>query len=248
MPAKKPKKSQRILGRGEPPDFSELANLVVKGVPGLKKRAGQPTVLKFKSRKNSVYYISFEVRGRKARSHQYREFVVKIFPEKGALERERGILERIASVESRAARHAIGAPAILGSKGNALILEFIKGHNLCDALNVTLDEKYPRMLGKWLAHFHGEFRSQNGEEALLKGDMRLRNFIAPGEADEGKERPRGELVGVDFEDCRNGPVLDDLVGGATSILDTRPGFEDRLYVPVKVRLVSAFLDEYLAST
>ncbi len=127
-------------------------------------------------------------------------------------------------------------PKILQQDRDYVVLEYIDGQNLCDALNATLDPKYARMLAGWFAKFHQALPASNGV-VTLKGDARLRNFIVRD----------GQCYGLDFEDSHEGSFVNDIAEAAGSIFDTNPGIEDPLFFPAKLMLVSKFLQSYIES-
>ncbi len=200
-------------------------------------------VLQLKSRRNIVFYVVYDFLGNEGSTYfetKPREFIVKQFQAtetdsaEKILSREKKWLEILAGSES-----PVHVPKILLAQDDILVLEYLPGDNLCDVLNVTIDQSLAVLLGQWLAHFHNHFSKGSGSSTLLKGDVRLRNFIVQ----------EGVLYGVDFESCHHGPFHEDVVEASAAILDTSPGIEDPLFVPVKLVLLQSFLSAYLdAST
>ena len=107
----------------------------------------------------------------------------------------------------RASEKGLHVPRILGRYRSILFLEYIKGRNL----RVLRDEPgFPdviRELARWLALFHEAFR-RGKKTSLLKGDMRLQNFIQSGD----------RIYGVDFEESEAGPPVRDVADMAATLL------------------------------
>ena len=99
-------------------------------------------------------------------------------------------------------------------KNKALLMKWIPGENLCDALNRRCLPEYADQLAQWFSTFHGHFKRPGGR-AMLRGDAILRNFIV---------HPDGTLYGIDFEEAKIGNPLEDLAKICASILDTDPMF------------------------
>ncbi|MDG6218872.1 MAG: phosphotransferase [Candidatus Thermoplasmatota archaeon] len=97
-----------------------------------------------------------------------------------------------------------------------LLLEYIKGTNLCDILNmneIQLDEKIHiiHLLAHWFAQFHQHFQTE--KETLLHGDAHIRNFLYA-----------NKIFGLDFEETHPGLPIEDLADVSASILTTNPQF------------------------
>ena len=137
-----------------------------------------------------------------------------------------------------------------------LLLEKVKGVNLCDFINDNLKntEKLDDLdsdlknqiissiknLAEWLAQLHKKniVRKRRSEEifVLNKGDTRLRDFII--------DNVKDVLYGVDFEDSYEGNHMDDLAWICCSLLDTSPGLFDMDEPKHKIDLINVFLKRY----
>jgi len=108
----------------------------------------------------------------------------------------------------KAAALGVEVPAIIGGYRNILFMEYVPGSTLRSLLPSSVD---PRALlsfaASWLANFHRVFR-KGRRRTLLKGDMRLQNFIMKG----------GTLYGVDFEESAWGDPLEDVADMAATLL------------------------------
>lgn len=201
-------------------------------------------IIKLKSRKNFVYDVSFDNKPQ----NLPKEFVIKVFNTKNIVS-ENNILIRLKNQNFH-------VPKIFVLKKPYLILEKIKGDNLCDFINDNLNDTkqlnelssklknqiihYIEKLAEWLALLHEKniARKQGSEEnfVLNKGDTRLRDFIINTEDD--------VLFGVDFEDAYEGNNLDDLAWICCSLLDTDPGIFEMTEPKHKMELINHFLKHY----
>ncbi|NYT11213.1 MAG: hypothetical protein GKC03_01520 [Methanomassiliicoccales archaeon] len=170
-------------------------------------------VLRLTSRKNAVYLIKTPDR----------ELVLKVF-ENDRWEREQTIL---LSCQSR----GVLAPKPLLMGEGFIVMDYLKGPNLCDLVNETLDPVYPRMIARWLADFHGNLGDE--EVTLVKSDAKLQNFILT---------ERG-VAGLDFELAHEGDPLEDLGEVCAHILNTDP-----MFIEEKYALCDQFLRCYLSIT
>ena len=116
-------------------------------------------------------------------------------------------------------------PALLDkdTDNNVLILGYIQGTNLADALTDTLRTHQEKrhlisILAQWLATFHDAFKTQ--DSFRLRGDPSLRNFILKDDT---------TIWGVDFEESHAGNPVDDAAGLCASILTTDPMFTTEKY-------------------
>ena len=201
-------------------------------------------IIKLKSRKNFVYDVSFDNKPQ----NLPKEFVIKVFNTKNIVS-ENNILIRLKNQNFH-------VPKIFVLKKPYLILEKIKGDNLCDFINDNLNDTkqlnelssklknqiihYIEKLAEWLALLHEKniARKHGSEEnfVLNKGDTRLRDFIINTEDD--------VLFGVDFEDAYEGNNLDDLAWICCSLLDTDPGIFEMTEPKHKMELINHFLKHY----
>ncbi|HEC37926.1 hypothetical protein LCGC14_1587120 [marine sediment metagenome] len=201
-------------------------------------------IIKLKSRKNFVYDVSFDNKPQ----NLPKEFVIKVFNTKNIVS-ENNILTRLKNQNFH-------VPKIFVLKKPYLILEKIKGDNLCDFINDNLNDTkqlnelssklknqiihYIEKLAEWLALLHEKniARKYGSEEnfVLNKGDTRLRDFIINTEDD--------ILFGVDFEDAYEGNNLDDLAWICCSLLDTDPGIFEMTEPKHKMELINHFLKHY----
>ncbi|TFF86997.1 hypothetical protein EU519_00070 [Candidatus Thorarchaeota archaeon] len=134
----------------------------------------------------------------------------------GQFELEHGLL-----VSCRTA--GLSVPEVYGARNGVILMQYISGEPLVDALNRTLENRYVVLLAQWYYDFH-----QTTD--MLKGDPRLRNFIVADDT----------LWGLDFEEAHEGPWILDIGGVTASILDTNPIFSRE-----KRRMAWLLLDEYL---
>ncbi len=170
-------------------------------------------VERLRSRKNRVYRIITK----------QGSLVAKIF-ETGKSEYETDIL-------LRAFEKGVVVPEVYGAFANAIVMEYVEGATVCDALNNTLDPGIAVDLAAWFSAFHSAFRIDCG--TLVRCDCNLRNFIVA----------EGGTCGVDFEQAQPGDALEDLGEVCSHILDTDP-----MFTPRKYHLCEVFLDEYRATT
>ena len=212
-------------------------------IPELTQKNIQITELP--SKKNSVINVMFE----KKPSKLPKEVVIKIFHTKN-IAHEINILNRLKNQNFH-------IPRILFFQNPYLILEKVKGINLCDFINEklkgkeSLDEletnvkneiiKSIEKLAEFLAQFHEKnfVRKRykvKKKYVLCKGDTRLRDFIFNSED--------GILYAVDFEDSYEGNHLDDLAWICTSLLDTDPGLFEMEEPKHKMELINIFLRNY----
>jgi hypothetical protein len=197
------------------------------------------------SKKNQVIKVLFE----KKPSKLPKEIVIKIFRTKN-IAHEINILNRLKNQN-------FDVPSILFFQKPYLILEKVKGVNLCDFINEklkgtkTLDElelnvkneiiKSVEKLAEFFAQFHEKNFVRKRYKAkkkyvLCKGDTRLRDFIFNSDT--------GVLYAVDFEDSYEGNHLDDLAWICTSLLDTNPGLFEMEEPKHKIELINIFLRKY----
>ena len=164
---------------------------------------------RLRSKKNIVLHLVL--------NHNSNKFnvVAKLFIEKSfGIETE---------VLARGARKSLFVPTIIDAQDGVLLMEYLDGQPLVDALNLEFDTSLIEKLAEWYHIFH----QRTGH---IKGDPRLRNFIVS----------KGQIYGFDFEEYRRGHWIEDIGGISASILDTNPVFDKR-----KVKLVWHLLETYL---
>ncbi|MFW9819184.1 MAG: hypothetical protein ACFFE5_06200 [Candidatus Thorarchaeota archaeon] len=202
-------------------------------------------VVELPSKKNTVIDVVFE----KKPSKLPKEVVIKIFRTKN-IAHEINILNRLKNQN-------FNVPSILFFQKPYLILEKVKGINLCDFINeklkgtLKLDDletnvkneiiKSIEKLAEFLAQFHEKnfVRKRykvKKKYVLCKGDTRLRDFIF--------DPINSILYAVDFEEAYEGHALDDLAWICTSLLDTDPGLFEMEEPKHKIDLINIFLRKY----
>ncbi len=202
-------------------------------------------VTELPSKKNSVINVVFD----KKPSKLPKEVVIKIFRTKN-IAHEINILNRLKNQNFH-------VPSILFFQKPYLVLEKVKGINLCDFINEklkgtqNLDEletdakneiiKSIEKLAEFFAQFHEKNFVRKRYKAkkkyvLCKGDTRLRDFIF--------DDTNSIIYAVDFEDAYEGHFLDDLAWICTSILDTDPGLFEMKEPKHKIDLINIFLRKY----
>ena len=117
----------------------------------------------------------------------------------------------------------LAVPRIITAENGVILMDFISGKLLVDALNESFNPEFVDMLANWYYNYHSVHE-------MIKGDPRLRNFI----------HHNGQIYGVDFEESRSADWMLDIGGTAASILDTNPIFDIR-----KRHLCWRFLERYL---
>jgi tRNA A-37 threonylcarbamoyl transferase component Bud32 len=125
-------------------------------------------------------------------------------------------------------------PIDIDKGNNVLIMSYIPGKNLCDALNdenIPLDEeiKLITSLARWYARFHKFFKEIDAFR--IRGDSVLRNFIVT-----------DRIWSVDFEESRKGKPVEDIAGLCASLLSSDPMFTSE-----KRQLCELFIQEYMNS-
>ncbi|MFW9987584.1 MAG: hypothetical protein ACFFC3_02930 [Candidatus Odinarchaeota archaeon] len=197
------------------------------------------------SKKNSVINLAFN----KKPSKLLQEVVVKIFNNKN-FANEINILTRLKNQK-------IQVPSILFFQKPYLILEKVKGINLCDFINDKLKgtQKLEDLdleirnqiinsiekLAELLAQLHEKNFVRKKKESkmkfvLCKGDTRLRDFIY--------DLTNNVIYALDFEDAYEGNHMDDLAWICTALLDTNPGLFEMEEPKHKVDLINKFLRKY----
>ncbi len=187
--------------------------------PKLIKMFDEITIIqKYESKKNQAYEIKADEK----------KYILKLFSDQ-----RKQYLQSEISVLSCAKQDLVPDLIEYDEKDSFLMLEKIPGNNLCDALNDTsIDgnkkKKLVILLAEWFATFHKDF-SISGCTTVIRADSILRNFIV---SDNG-------IIGVDFEEARQGNPWEDIGEICASILDTDPMFTEE-----KIGLVKTFLNVY----
>jgi len=173
---------------------------------------------KLDSKKNTVAYVTFKDKPRVLK------WFVPGFTQQ--MKNEYNILKKGAA--------KLNIPAIyeMDEENNVLITNYIIGENLCDIINnenTTKKEKQNLMilLAEWFFDFHNFFKTDEGFK--IRGDSTLRNFILT-----------DRIWGVDFEESRQGKIIEDIAGMCASILSTDPMFTSE-----KFQLCKTFIDSYM---
>jgi len=114
-------------------------------------------------------------------------------------------------------RNVIATPNIVSYNldNNILLMNYLPGMNLCDAINdkavsFHTKKKYIKLLAEWFSTFHHLLYQKNNY--IIHGDAILRNFIIS----------NNTLIGVDFEETRPGNPIEDISLLCASILTTNP--------------------------
>jgi len=229
-----------------------IKNKIVKNlkgiIPELRNDKYNFNIYELKSRKNTVINLVFD----KKPLDFPQELVIKIFRTKNIVS-ENNILTRLKNQNFH-------VPKIFSLKKPYLILEKVKGINLCDFINDNLKKTKKledldstvktqiissiELLAVWLAQLHQKntVMKRRSEElfVLNKGDTRLRDFIL--------DPSREILYGVDFEDSYEGNHIDDLAWICCSLLDTSPGLFELGNPKQKIELINIFLKKYYQKT
>ncbi len=104
----------------------------------------------------------------------------------------------------------LSVPQILHKFRNILFMEFVDGvplgYNMIAADISILDK-----LSSWLCDFHDSFN--DGSQTLLKGDMRLQNFVFAANC----------IYGIDFEESSMGDRAYDIADMAATLLELEIG-------------------------
>lgn len=205
--------------------------------------------IRLRSRKNKVYVVS----------RDETILILKVYDREFA---SRSATE--ASVLRRASEAGLAVPRLVDFReGQALVMEYIHGHNLCDLVNddiefgparpagvaataeaaatrTTPPPSIPFELAKWFVAFHTA-------TGILRGDSILRNFImaSPQKCPKEPGLPRQEnqtakIFGVDFEEAHPGDPSIDIGDMASSLLNTDP-----MFAPNKVSFCEEFVSSYL---
>ena len=198
----------------------------------------------YKSKKNFVYDLVFT----KKPKNYPKELILKIFRTENA--------ENEYNTYKKLEKQGLSIPKILFFNTPYLLLEKVKGINLCDVINdnlinkIKLDELNPSVLdlvvlsihklAAWIAQLHSQNIVNKTDPSniivLNKGDTRLRDFIM--------DITTETIYGFDFEESYEGNYLDDLAWICCALLDTDPGLFEMFEPKHKTELINIFLKEY----
>jgi Ser/Thr protein kinase RdoA (MazF antagonist) len=121
-------------------------------------------------------------------------------------------------------QHGIPVPNLLGCDRNTVYYEYIEGISVLDVLDTTDAYKYFYRLINWLCAFYTAMHKTYGCGWIL-GDIHLRNFLI--------RAGDGEIIGVDFEECRPGAPETDIVRLCAFMVMYSPAFTSH-----KIRLAA----------
>jgi len=198
----------------------------------------------YKSKKNFVYDLVFT----KKPKNYPKELILKVFRTENA--------ENEYNTYKKLEKQGLSIPKILFFNTPYLLLEKVKGINLCDVINdnlinkIKLDELNPSVLdlvvlsihklAAWIAQLHRQNIVNKTDPSniivLNKGDTRLRDFIM--------DITNETIYGFDFEESYEGNYLDDLAWICCALLDTDPGLFEMFEPKHKTELTNIFLKEY----
>ncbi len=222
----------------------ELITDLKEDLPELVDKFNHFILFPIKSKKNSVVGLTFN----RDTERLPKEVVVKIFRTNNA-DNEYNTLTRLKDQN-------LFIPNVLFYKKPYLILEKIKGVNLCDFINerlvdvsdlesLNLDTKKEifnaiEKLADWFNRLHTENMIENEDHSetivLNKGDTQIRDFIY--------QSTENVIYGLDFEDSYNGNHIDDIAWVCCSLLDTNPGVFEQTVPKAKLELINLFLRRY----
>jgi len=222
----------------------DLITDLKEDLPELVDKFNHFILFPIKSKKNSVVGLMFN----RDTLHLPKEVVVKIFRTNNA-DIEYNTLTKLKEKN-------LFVPDVLFYKQPYLILEKIKGVNLCDFINeklegvVELGHLNPEIkteitrsiekLADWFNQLHAKTLIENKDHSvstvLNKGDTQIRDFIY--------EPIENEMYGLDFEDSYNGNHIDDIAWVCCSLLDTNPGIFEQTVPKAKMELINLFLRAY----
>ena len=229
-------------------DTQQFKKKIIKNlgdlIPELTEKDNDFFLNQLESRKNYVFDLVFE----KQPIGFPKEVIIKIFRTEHA-EREYNTLKKLYQQEML-------VPNIIIFKKPYLVLEKIKGNNLCDIINENLDETSKlddlktyikdriifsiNKLAGWLAQLHKHNILSMSVFAdiivLNKGDTRLRDFVISSSND--------ECYGLDFENSYDGNHIDDIAWICCALLDTNPGIFELGAPQHKIELINHFLQAY----
>ena len=198
-----------IDGRPLPPTHIDTLDQLLQKKFG--KNAVLENVHRLRSRKNVVLHLT--VSSKRLKSV---ELVAKMFVD--------GMYDTEVSVLLSSWKHGLTVPEVVEARDGVILMSFIPGQTLVDAINSTFDPRLIDKLAQWYYDYHSVHKQ-------TKGDPRLRNFIYH----------ENTLYGIDFEESCPGPWMLDIAGISASLLDTNPIFDPR-----KRALSWRLLDTYLS--
>lgn len=173
---------------------------------------------KFKSKKNTVAYVTLE-----GKTRVLKWFIPGL---KSHMQNEYDILTQC--------KNRLQVPFVyeIDKVNNVLILNYIIGDNLCDIINdentnLTDRKNLVELLADWFLNFHNFFKKEN--DFRIHGDATLRNFIF-----------NKKIWGVDFEESRYGKPVEDIAEMCSSILTTDP-----MFTQDKFQLSRIFIESYI---
>jgi tRNA A-37 threonylcarbamoyl transferase component Bud32 len=130
-------------------------------------------------------------------------------------------------VLEQAERFQLKAPKPYAICRDFIVMEYVKGVNMCDVLNELLETKHVVQLAEWFAAFHNAFEQEG--KTLIKSDAILKNFL----------NTENGVIGLDYEFAHVGNPVEDVGEMICHILNTNPMFIPRKYV-----LCHIFVDAY----
>jgi hypothetical protein len=156
----------------------------------------------FNSKKNRVYWINTE---QERFTGTGKQFVFKEYNHsQQSLEREADMLQKLKI------RH-VAVPHLFYADNESIVIEYIEGPLLLDFIcwQESVSGTNSSALGKpvyqviyslccWLKDFYTAARDISGKQIIM-GDINFRNFII-----------REKIYGVDFEECREGRIEEDI--------------------------------------
>ncbi len=222
----------------------DLITDLKEDLPELVDKFNHFILFPIKSKKNSVVGLTFN----RETENLPKEVIVKIFRTNNA-DNEFNTLTRLK-------KQNLFIPNVLFYKKPYLILEKIKGVNLCDFVNdilfniSDLDDLYSETkkeisiaiekLAEWFNQLHTNNTIENEDHSeiivLNKGDTQIRDFIY--------NPSKNEIYGLDFEDSYEGNHIDDIAWVCCSLLDTNPGILEQTIPKAKIDLINIFLKSY----
>lgn len=118
------------------------------------------------------------------------------------------------------------APQVLEKHENCIITEYLTGPSLFDALEQSINNQAEQIrLFTLFFNWYQSFRMQTG---FILGDTNFRNFIIN----------EGTLYGLDFETCKRGNPVEDIVWQTAMLATLRPVFSPERKQMARLFLVS----------
>ncbi|AKL94375.1 putative protein kinase [Clostridium aceticum] len=174
-------------------------------------------VERFYSKKNEVYKLPYF----QEELHQSKYVVVK----KYLLSKEK--MKKEIDLLLLLKQEGLSVPEIYQQKSNYIIMEYIQGKTLLETIeererNSALEKgkvyesnrALIESLIEWMEKFYAIAKFINKSETIL-GDVNLRNFIV------GEDE---KVYGIDFEDCREGEIQEDITRLCAYVLTYSPSF------------------------